>query len=290
MKIFIITNNFFPVVGGISTYVDDLSKGLSNSNVDSVLFFPERENTFGMLQKVLFVFHSIYKIGISFKAQEEVIVHSHSANYCLAIGLICRLLYGHKVIHTYHTPIEKLNWSFFFTRFSDAIVYVSAASRELYHSYGVIEHAEEVLIPGGVDLSKFNNKNCYRHGNRKNILFVGRIDEEKGIKELIHAVSKVKCSFVLSIIGSAQTKKQEEYLADVIGLVSSLELNDHVKFFGSVQGERLNDIYKAADIFVLPSICNESAPMVIAEAFAAALPIISFRTDGIEERIRDQNN
>ena len=50
------------------------------------------------------------------------------------------------------------------------------------------------------------------------------------------------------------------------------------------------DEYKSADIFLLPSIWEEPAPMVVAEAFASGLPIVAFDTGGLSERITDGYN
>ncbi|MBA7580309.1 D-inositol-3-phosphate glycosyltransferase [subsurface metagenome] len=61
----------------------------------------------------------------------------------------------------------------------------------------------------------------------------------------------------------------------------------NIKLLGFVSNEELPDYYALSDIFILPSKTGEGFPMVVIEAFASGLPVISTNTGGQIEIIRD---
>jgi len=115
------------------------------------------------------------------------------------------------------------------------------------------------VIKLGVDLKKF--KPAKRKSKRLTILFVGRLVEEKGIKDLYEVRKRIKeCN--VRIIGS-----------------------DKVNY------EKMPEIYKRADIFVMPSkttkTWEEQYGMVLIEAMASGLPIIAYNSGSIPELLGD---
>ena len=56
---------------------------------------------------------------------------------------------------------------------------------------------------------------------------------------------------------------------------------------GIVSPDALPSYYAAADVFVLPSICEEAFGLVILEAFAAGIPVIGTRSGGVPELVED---
>lgn len=119
------------------------------------------------------------------------------------------------------------------------------------------------------------------------LLYVGRVEPEKGLEALIEALAalhekgeKVR----LSIVGSGQEEDR------LMGLARSFGVHDKVTFHGYIPfGEELFAQYREADIFVLPSL-SEGTPNVLAEAMAFGLPIIASRVGGCDTIIRDQVN
>jgi glycosyltransferase involved in cell wall biosynthesis len=67
------------------------------------------------------------------------------------------------------------------------------------------------------------------------------------------------------------------------------EVSEKVTFHGWV-GERaqLIEHYYAGDIFVLPSICNDSFGIPVVEAMAAGLPVVASRSGGVVETVKDR--
>jgi glycosyltransferase involved in cell wall biosynthesis len=289
MKIVIVTNNYFPTMGGISTYVHDLVEELKNQGQEIYLFYPNRRNYFNFFSKISFVLKTLNNIKKKIE-NDEIIINSHSANYCLLIGILCKLFYNAKVIHTYHTPVSKKYLSFYLTRFADTLIYVSIATRNLYQKFGVKPHPNEIIIPGGIDTTKFLPGNILNDDIFR-ILFVGRISKEKGIIELIKAIEIIRdYNIKVSIVGTAQNKVQFDYFKRVKELVLKLKLKGIIEFTGKIVGDKLIRKYSESKIFVCPSICEESAPMVIAEALSCGLPVVAFNTGGLAERITNKIN
>ena len=124
--------------------------------------------------------------------------------------------------------------------------------------------------------------------NEKILLFTGRIVPEKGIKELLEAILKLKDEkFKLLIVGSSlnaihvKTKYEEE----IQELTKQLE--DKVVFTGFISYEEIYKFYAIADIAVLPSIWNDPAPLTVIESMATGLPIITTNSGGIPEYAKD---
>jgi glycosyltransferase involved in cell wall biosynthesis len=59
---------------------------------------------------------------------------------------------------------------------------------------------------------------------------------------------------------------------------------------GIVPPGEMDAYYAASDIFVLPSMFQETFGLVLLEAFSAGLPVIAFRSGGIPELVEDRSN
>jgi len=150
------------------------------------------------------------------------------------------------------------------------------------------------LIPMGVDMKIFSPKNVKsqfkQYSNQKIILFVGRLNEQKGIDYLIKSLSSVNKKIFnsrLLIIGEGAYKKKLQKLAD------SLKLQN-IEFLGSVPHQRLPDYYNLADVFVLPAVTSkigtEGQGLVLAEAMACGTCVIGTDTGGIKFLIKNNQN
>lgn len=101
------------------------------------------------------------------------------------------------------------------------------------------------------------------------ILFLGWLEEEKGIFELLEACRRLinKRSFVLSIAGRGNAEKR------AMDLVAEYRMDSCVTFEGWARYERKINLLKSADILVLPSWA-EGFPNAIVEAMAAKVAVI----------------
>lgn len=111
-----------------------------------------------------------------------------------------------------------------------------------------------------------------------NILFLGRIAKDKGIKELLYAVNILKnkgYKFKLSIVGNG------EYFVEAEEIIKSLKIQDIACLKGSInQQESVKDYYSKADIYILPTY-HEGFPRTLYEAMIFGTPIITTLVGGI---------
>lgn len=136
---------------------------------------------------------------------------------------------------------------------------------------------------GGLDTQRF-----YPKKNAKNktftIGYVGRLSSGKGIDVLLTAVAKLDFDFELMIVGSGELEEEMKVLA------SRLQKEQKVSFVGKIPNEKLVDFYNVFDIFVFPTLMNESFGNVAIEAMGCKIPIIGSNIGGLTDYISDGNN
>ena len=108
---------------------------------------------------------------------------------------------------------------------------------------------------------------------RQGFLFVGRLSSEKGVHVLTAAHHQVQGG-ALRVAG---TGPDDHLLANVPGLSA----------LGAVGMEQVRSEMGAATALVLPSICNESFPRTLVEAFGCGLPVIASRIGALAELVKD---
>ncbi len=115
-----------------------------------------------------------------------------------------------------------------------------------------------------------------------NLLCLGRLVPAKGQHVLLEAVARLRDSgttFRLTVVGDGPDRQSLERRATELGLAESVE------FTGAVGQDEVHRYYDCADIFVLPSFA-EGVPVVLMEAMAKEIPVISTRITGIPELIQ----
>jgi len=146
------------------------------------------------------------------------------------------------------------------------------------------------VLVGGVNVS-VANENAFidRKNKTKEILFVGALKPRKGLIEAIHALSFVETDFVYRIVGSYN--ENDSYVKLVKQKIVQFGLGDKVVFEGQVSDERLDSLYKNADLFLMLSINNgadfEGFGLVYIEANARGVPCIGPKDSGVADAIVD---
>jgi len=165
---------------------------------------------------------------------------------------------------------------------------VSQTLRERLVERGVpIQYA--AIIHNGIDTPTFTSKNHrtsigYDEEADFNILYAGRLEQNKGVHTAIQAVSYLVHqmginNIKLSVIGSGH-KDYEAYLSR---LVESENLQAYVYFRDRVEREQMPQLLKQYDALVFPSICEEALPRMPQEAMASGLAVIGTTTGGTRE-------
>jgi len=155
------------------------------------------------------------------------------------------------------------------------MIAISASAKQVWKK---VFGREGIIISGGVDVRKFTEAVPADLGDAEAIklLFVGRLDERKGILDLIRAVGMAikKVNLRLWIVGDGPQ------MQDAWDLVKSLNLGGKVRFTGRIANKELAGYYKGADIYCAPSWGGESLGLVLLEAMAAGTPIVAYANPG----------
>jgi len=180
---------------------------------------------------------------------------------------------------------------------TDAFIAITERARDAL----VIEGAPEDrihVVPAGIDLTRFQPSASdpavaasigVKEGEFT-VLFVGRMTMEKGIYPLLYAAKLAMHDKELGHVRFVMAGQGPETGA-VLGLIDRLGLKDTVKVIGGFSYDRMPAIYNAVDAFVLPSIprpgWQEQFGMVLVEAMASGLPVISTLSGSIPEVVGD---
>lgn len=144
--------------------------------------------------------------------------------------------------------------------------------------------ANAVNLPSG-SLSRSDVQPIARDRRPQRLLFVGRIDPEKGLDVLLRALATLEdLDLDLTIVGwsTGDLRQRLENLALVLGI------DQRVRFVGAIgHGPELFELYRHSDVFVLPSI-SEGTPRVLGEAMAFGLPVVTTRAGGIPDLIEQR--
>lgn len=115
----------------------------------------------------------------------------------------------------------------------------------------------------------------------RKLIFVGRLDPEKGLLILVDAAAQVKqkgIEFELLIVGGGELR------ADIEEHVKKLRLQDNIKFLGWRGSEDVRQLITDSRAMILPSFA-EGIPVVLMESLALERPVISSYVAGIPELV-----
>lgn len=121
------------------------------------------------------------------------------------------------------------------------------------------------------------------------LLFTGRLSEEKGLKELLFAMQKIKnnnCKLIIAGSLFFGLKIKGQFEQEIVNIVETVK--DKVIFTGFVPYNEMPELYTIADIAVLPSIWDDPAPLTIIESLSCGLPIITTDSGGIPEYVNEK--
>lgn len=115
------------------------------------------------------------------------------------------------------------------------------------------------------------------------LLFLSRVEEMKGVFELVEAYRVLKARdprYTLTIAGNGP------HLEELLAYSRDLSLTD-VRFPGYVSGVAKAECYRAATLFCFPSAHGEGMPNAVLEAMANGLPVIASDAGGLRDILED---
>ncbi|OGM80570.1 hypothetical protein A2393_00770 [Candidatus Woesebacteria bacterium RIFOXYB1_FULL_41_13] len=246
MKIAILNKYQNRVARGAETFVFELSKRLSNRNKVDVV---ANVNYLNLL-----------------KGKYEIIIPTNGRFQVVITRIICWLS-GAKMVVSGQSGMgwdDKVN---LFT-FPDAFVALSKRASDWAKS--VNPHVRVLNIPNGVDLGKFKPKGkAFKTGLKTPVVLCGgAFTPQKRMDLAIKAVAKLANVSLLMVGGGGELKGElQRYGEKVLG-------EGRFKLL-SVPFTQMPEVYRAADIFTLPSRSSESFGNVLVEAMASNLPVVA---------------
>ena len=162
-----------------------------------------------------------------------------------------------------------------------AVVVFTENQRQVAISEYGVEPTRLVTIPNGVEASFFNDDSRVLPANPR-LLFVGRLATEKNLPLLLEALAGISERFETTLVGTGPLEQQLKHQTADLGL-------KNIRFYGRADGEELRDLYRAADVFVLPSK-SEGMSLVLLEALAMGLPVVATDLASNRELVVDGEN
>jgi mannosylfructose-phosphate synthase len=167
----------------------------------------------------------------------------------------------------------------------------------LRNDYGVPDEKLQMIPPGYDDTRFYPVGSHTRTLSRRKfgfegkvVLSLGRIARNKGYDLLIRAFAEVvarepQAHLVLAIGGERLEPDEQRILQACKALVRELSLDERVTFSGFVADDDMADMYRAADVFVLPSR-YEPFGMTAVEAMACGTPTVVTTHGGLFRLLR----
>ena len=250
----------------------------------------------------LFDLRPAWKIAKLIRDGSFEIIHTHTRRSAL-IGMVSSYLSHVPMVHHVHSPssedtedtlrnlrnslVERLA-----LHHAQRLIPVSA-SLEQYLLQRGYQASLITTVYNGVTVQALNQQTDAPNNEARTLTIacVALMRPRKGIDTLIQALAKIVqtrpdlSDVKVKLIGPFETT---EYEQQIRSLCKSLDIEDNVEFTGFCNNvpEQLAN----CDIFCLPSHYGEGMPMVILEAMALGLPIVSTHVEGIPEQIEHKKN
>jgi colanic acid/amylovoran biosynthesis glycosyltransferase len=242
----------------------------------------------------LFYFVEAIYLWDAFDAEDVRHVHAHFANVASAVAMLMAVY------------DESMSWSFTMhgpTEFDDVTMYAlaqkvrSAAFVACISDYCRAQLMKLVepdhwsrlhVVRCGLDLEALGSPDTDRASSAGplQVLCVGRLVPDKGQLVLLEAVAELRqrgIAVALTLVGDGPDRDALSHAATRLGIGAS------VTFRGSLGASDVAALYRAADVFCLPSFA-EGLPVVLMEAMAHRVPVVTTRIAGVSELVDDGIN
>ena len=301
MKVGIVTENYFPTLGGIQEHVYHMKKhltahgvevrvitgiprtheraGPSDAEVDVVrVGRAARYGTMGTFTHATMGPRAALGFATALRRERFDLLHVHSP--CdPGLPMLAQVLYrGPRVatLHSYfpHRPFRSLAAPYYHHVLShaDAVLAVSPGTRDAMARYARFDCE---VVPNGVDCAMWEGGRPRPdlQDGRRHILFVGRLEPRNGCDLLVDAfaaIARERPDVDLLIAGDGPQRAELEARA-----------GERVRFLGAVYEER-PDLYASSRLMVIPARAVGFSILVL-EAFAASLPVVALPAPGVSQ-------
>lgn len=247
----------------------------------TVVYLPIAQNRGGFLRDSLFIL-------LSKLMQRLVIVHFHGSGFGQ---------FYEKQPFWYRIYIKGI------LRLVDHLIIL--ASRLCSQFRGLVSSDRISVLHNGIDTSSFEqdrmNTSDPHTNNSVKVLFVGNISKAKGAVDLVRAIPEVvkrskyhaRFLFVGAPINKERTvtflHNAHQGFDEIQQIILRNCLQEVIEIKGELYGNDIRQVFLNADIFVLPSY-SEGFSIVILEAMAAGLPIVTTPVGALAEVLEEGTN
>jgi phosphatidylinositol alpha-mannosyltransferase len=239
----------------------------------------------GTVAPICFSARSARLIGSSLRSFVPDLVHAHEP-FAPSTAMLATLRSRSPVVATFHAFTERsalYSAASFFLRPVWAKLRVRIAVSEAAARFVGSRFPDGLrVIPNGCDVDRFANATPVGGlppGRR--MLWVGRLDEQKGFPVAVRAFETLATEFpdmTFLVVGEGRDR------AAVSALPAGTR--SRVVMVGSVPHDDLPPYVAGADVFVAPALGQESFGMVLVEAMAAGVPVVASDIAGYREVVR----
>ncbi|MFZ0035218.1 MAG: glycosyltransferase family 4 protein [Sedimentisphaerales bacterium] len=201
----------------------------------------------------------------------------HRKPLMVRTGYTWSLLKKKRNVAKYKQKLIGLIERFAYSNATIAVVTSEKQSQYISERYSVPKENVQV-VPNCIDTQLFTpTESANKYADR--LIFVGRLNEEKNLFNLIEAIAQT--GLTLDIYGKGNIRNKLEALAK--------KLNAKVNFMGVVPNNELPAVLNRYRYFILPSL-HEGMPKTLLEAMACGLACIGTDVEGINDIIKDGVN
>ena len=269
-------------IGGTAKHVQGLSKYLESKNHSVKII--SSENTFTIpikkLKNLSFMLSALVKTKFG---ENYDIIHAHHPTAALAFkgssakkvvtfhGVFSNqieMLHG-KTANSLSIKYEQnaLKWA-------DAITTGSKDAFDYYLNQGYPSH----YIPNAIEIDSLPLDINQKYD--KQIIFVGRLSKEKGIKSLIRLSKILPENIHLVIVGSGPLENE---------IKKTAEIHSNIDFLGYLPKNKVIPLIRGSFVLIQPSLA-EGISSTLLEAMACKIPIIASNIGGNKELVIDNEN
>ena len=305
MRIVHLTPNFYPAIGGIETYVNELSRrqverGYKVSVVTSGKLrdgkqLKKFEKIDGIdVYRVPFKLVARYNFSTeAFKLLSDLdydVLHIHSIGYFTDIIPVLKGMKNVRIVVSthggiFHTPHMKLLKNIYFKilvknalKSADFIIATSVKDYKLFSK--ICDRRKMGIIHPGVNWGKFSHLPLSRSKNR--LLYVGRFAENKRLDRMLHVMAQLKLKVndvKLLLIGEDWGEKNK-----LLKLAKKMDILDNVRFVSGVKYHY--KYFSRSNAFLLSSEYEGFGTSVV-EAMAAGLPVVVNDIETMHEIVKN---
>lgn len=255
----------------------------SNPELDVDFFYIQKSKNNRLKRLVRYPYFFLqFVFNYIFSLKKIDIIHVHFYFPCIIFAIIYKLIRNWKVkivvtfhgsdIYLYRRPNILYRLSSYCV---DKYIFVSYELKKQFYR----EVDGVVLSAGILDIFKTNK---LTEVPVYDLIFVGHLNENKGIDRLLQILSKTEMILSIVIVGKGKYYKEQ--------LDQALILNKHnITYYEDLNQPKLAELYNKSKLLINLSR-KESFGLVMTEAMACGLPVIATETDGSMTQVIDSVN